>query len=793
MWLNWSPRKGKVVIDTGPADLSGHLSVITNIEDIKGMIENSNIARDFPETESVPTRLSPSWSERALDDSRHAEPYENLQDLLAVLKKRWKLIAGCVIVLGVLAFLLGLMITPQYSGLALLEVNRDSGGGTLDSGTAVDDVKTEVETDTNILQSDAIALKVIEDLKLGDVKPFNKIRVPAEQGLSLDKAPKTRDAYLHLFAKQLKISSIVDSRLIQVSFRNPDPVIAANVANAVVDTFITDTTERRLSTTSSTSYWISKEIEGLRDRVRNSEQALANFEHKAGLAGVDVQPIASGSVAMSGHNPVLDRLTTLNQEKTQTEANRISSEMIYKLTQSQNPEVVMGLGSMNIIGGGSVLATGGGLDILRSLRSQEIALKTQYADMATKFGAKNPRLVEVKTQIDALDAEIRAEIERIQQRAQNDLHYAQQNEAAVDDALAKQQTLANKYTDDTVQLQLLAQEAFSNRALYQNLFSELSQARVATGIHATRLDLVSRALPAGGPSYPNKLLLIAGALAAGLFFGIVGAFVLQSMDHTIRVAKDAESTAFVPVLAELPSSRESMSGAGRTPLISAPRSNFSEAFHFLCTAAASMLDANVRSRALLVASPLAGDGKSAVAYNLAVAIAQRGERVLLIDADLREPSLHTAFGAGLQPGLSEVLRGGDRSLFAQSTVTHGGLSNLSLLPAGARPDLPAELFSSPAFDRLLDEARSHYRWIVIDSSPAVPYTDATIIAGKADGVLGVIRAGVTSRNVLTVFTKLLARANAPLLGLVLNGVSEDARRSMDAIHEQKMQKVAKHA
>lgn len=729
------------------------------------------------------------------------ETYENIGDLLDVLRRRWKFSLASVGVCLLLGLAAWLLLTPKYTSTVTLEINRDNPTANVSSanpGTVPDDVKTEVETDTNILQSDALALQVIEAQKLGAAKPFSKIKVPAEDGLPLSKAPRRREKYLRAFSKALKVQSVPDSRLITVAFTSPDPQIAANTANALADSFIADTLDRRLHSTSDVSFWISKELDSLRNRVQASEQALAEFEHKTGIAGIDVGSSApqGNGLAIEAHNPILDRLNTLNQELTTAEANRISSETVYRLVSSQDPEMVLGLGSMSMINGQSLLAQSGSLDLLRSLRLQEISLSTQAADLSTRFGSQNPRLVQVNSQLAEINSQIQSEMNKLKRRAENAFSYAKQNENAVRTELGRQQVLADRFTDNTVQLQLLAQEAYSNRTLYQSLSTELNQANVTAGIHATRIDIVDRALVAGTPTSPNMLLLIPGFLAVGLLVGIVGSFLRESVDDSITLPRDVESTVEFPVIARLPIINDvtgtALLASDGTSLLTAPQSNVSQAFRFLCTLVVHRM-VDISHPVVLVSSPQRGDGKSTVAYNLAVALAQRGGRVLLIDADMRDPSQQRFFGAGqADVGLSDLLRNGHVSMH-DALVPHGTLSNLYLLSAGKTPELPAELLSSAHFDQLLQDAKANFSWVIIDSAPLLSFTDAAIIAGKTDGVLPVLASGVTSKEALTSCTALLLQGGARILGFVLNQERGRSQLPLPSSYYRFTQEVSEHA
>jgi capsular exopolysaccharide synthesis family protein len=706
--------------------------------------------------------------------------YESLQDLLAVLSSyRWTIVAvASGVFLAVL--LVCLIITPRYASKALIEVNRDAAEnagapGSSQITTQVDDVQTEVATDTSILQNSTLALAVIQKLDLVNHSPFKEAVASGDRGRSLNDAPKSRDKLAKLFEKSLKVESLPDTRLIQITFRNQDPTVASNVVNTLSDLFIDDSLRRRIDSTSGVSYWISKELDGLRKQVEASEQALANYEHKTGLAGIDMANDQSGNgLAMQAHNSVLDRLTALNQELTTAEASRISSEAVYRLIQTQDPEVVLGLGGMSISSGGTVFGQGGGLDLLRSLRAQQIPLKTEYADLATKYGAKNPRLIELHNQVDTLETEIKSELQRISKRAENDYLYARNNEQAILTQLKAQQAVADKLTDDSVQLQVYAQDAFSNRKLYETLLSQLHQANLAAGIRATHLSVVERGRVTGVPVMPNYMIALPLAALGGLLLGITSAFIRRSLDHSISVPDEVEEAVQLPVVAHVPLFENSKSASivspGSSLLVDAPESPFSEAFRSLRTALVFSAPQRL-GKALLITSPVSCDGKSTIAYNLAVAFAQDNGRVLLIDGDMRNAELHRLFGVSNERGLSQALASQAKTLQGL-TFQHGKFENLHLLPGGSKPLLPIELFSTTAFDRLLVEARSSYDWILIDSPPFLPFADAAVLSSKVDAILPVLRSGVTSKQMLMTTTGVLRRMRAPVVGLVLNGVKD---------------------
>ena len=724
--------------------------------------------------------------QNALHAGAHAAPeqYESIHDLLAVLRRfRW-LIALITISMVLLTLAACLLLTPKYTSVATLEIIPDSassaggGGAGNSSSSATDDIKTEVTTDTSILENNTLALQTIQKLNLISRVPFKRAVDAKETGLPLDQAPRTRQQILKLFAKALKIEPVPDTRLIDVTFRDRDPATAANVANTLSEIFIQDYVQRRVQSSSQFSFWLSKELDASKQRMQDSEQALEKFEQQTGLTGIDISSSSQGApgATLQSHNAVVDRLNTLNQELNTAEANRISSEGVYRLIKDQSPEVVLGLGPIASLDGGSAVGQNGGLELLRTLRSQEVALRIEYADMESKFGAKNPRLMELQSQIASIEAALKSELGKITQRALNSYQYAKNSQDAVVAQLQKQQETFNKLTDNTAKLQVLEQQAISSRNQYQSLYSQLQDAYVQQGIHATRLSIVDRAEVKAFPSFPNYPLALAVALLLGLMIGVGVAFLKQSMDLSVTLPRDIETVVHTPVLGFLPmfsGGTVALSASSNgSVLLSQPDSPLAEAFRVLRTAIV-MSSPSQPGKLMLITSPLGSDGKTTVVYNLGIVLAQQGSRVLLIDGDLRHAELHYHFGASNRTGLSDVLQARENS--AQNrVVSHPHVENLWLLPAGERPELPSELFVGSTLDEVLADLRKRYDWILIDSPPVLPVADAAVLATKVDAILPVVRATITTRADLISMNQLLERSGAPIVGYILNGVPRDS-------------------
>jgi len=736
---------------------------------------------------------------------------ESLRDILRVLRKRRYVILAWTLGALAISLLVCAVMKNHYISTATLLVDKKGSSG-LDAGSLSglasamgggDDLKTELQTHAAVLQSDTTVLMVVRRLGLDKVPPYKYTpgrfgwnrAIKAELGLPLEKTTVTRERIIGMITNGLKVVPEQDTRLITVSYTSTDAEQAAELANAFVNVYIQEYLQNNFQATARASDWLTGQLDDLKSRVADSQQKLSDYESKSGLSvlmlsmsgGSNSAGTGGGGGSMGGgmHIPAVDKLASLNQELTAAEADRITKEAIYHLTQTQSPEVVMGLGTSSLAtaGGSAVIGGGGqGLGVLQGLRQQEANLRMQYGDALTKYGANNPHLAEMQGQMAALNQAIRDELKRINERAKNDYELALQTEDGIRKSYVQQLDDVNKLNDNTIQLQVLAGEALSNRELYQGLYSKLQSASIQAGVSATNLVLVDEARPTAEPVRPNWKLYPAIGLGAGLFLGIAFAFVYENLDDSLVTTEQVEKVGLLPVLTYIPLTRPEDKEVGKlpgadanaalNPLEQSPlivRSNSPAAESYRALRTAIMLSAADNPlRVLLVTSSLGGDGKTTISYNLAVAFAQHGQRVLLLDADMRKPSMHTLFRTRKTPGLSEVLTGGIQ--LEKALVTHDSLSNLFLLPSGTPPPNPADLIGSKRFDSLLEEAKTQFDLVIIDSPPVLMVTDAVILSTKADGTIIVVRSQKTTRPVLKRAVDVLSHSYGRKLGFVVNGM-----------------------
>lgn len=734
---------------------------------------------------------------------------ESLRNSIRVLRKRKYVVLWWMLGFVAGSVLICLLMKPQYTASATLLVDKQSSGGVDLQGlsglaSAVggeDQLKDDLQTHATLLRSDSTALQVVKTLNLTKYPPY-AVRpgislwlnpaLKAESERPLDNAPAMRERLLKVIDKRLSVKPMEGTRLITVSYRDSDPERAAAIANAFVDIYIHEYLEMKFRATAEASDWLTGQLNSLKARAEASQQALANYEQQTGLGALmlgnysDAGRMSDGAAVGGGgvvRLPAVDRLAALNQEVTAAEADRISKEAIYRLTLTQSPDVVLGLNSSSLAAGvsSSVLSAGGGLSALEGLRVQQAALQAQYSDYLTKYGARNPHLLELQGRMAALDTAIQAEMARIKQRAENDFTLAKKSEDAIKQSYVQQEAVVNKLNDSTVRLGLLESDAGSSRALYNELSSRLQEANIAAGVQATNLSNVDKAEPPASPSRPLWTQYPLVALIAGLVFGIGAAFVRENLDDTILTPDHAEEASWFPLLSTIPLLEEPK-GAKKLPVSHAarnggplePREEFhtAEAFRSLRTAIRlSTVDAPLRT--LLVTSPMVGDGKTTVTYNMAVAFAQTGARVLLIDADMRRPRLHILAGTARSPGLAEVLTGSNE--WSEVLKSHATYETLVTLPAGTSPPNPAELLGSKQMDTLLQETLKEFEMVIVDSPPMLVVSDSVMLSTKVDGTILVIRSGRTTKMALRRASEILLPSPGRKLGVVMNAV--DTRSS----------------
>jgi capsular exopolysaccharide synthesis family protein len=732
---------------------------------------------------------------------------------VCILRRR-KIAIFTALLLGlVLAALSAFFAKKEYSSTATIEMNQESGTalGLADlSGIASglgdqDQMNMDLLTQQTVIMSDNTALRVIEDLKLDANPPFaipasdrGKSIFEPERGVPIDQAPHQRERLLKIFKSGLRVSLIKGTRLLTISYTDTDPNRATAVANTVVDAYMNESTQARFQASSKTSSWLTGQLAALKQKVEESQSRVTAFERESGLTGMTTSSIGREgqgglfSRSATSDNVPLERLLELNRDLTSAEVARIAKEAIYKMTESQDPEVVVGIGSSalaSVLGPGSPVAPGSAdLVLLQQLRQQLAQVNVHLATSGTRYGAKSPVMIQLQSERAATDAQIRAELERIRMRTKNELDLAILAEDGIRRQVAAQEKIVDRVTEKADQLVLLQEEAQSNREIYQDLYSKLEEASVTAGIKASNITLVDPARIPSQPSYPKKKTTIAFGALIGLVVGIATAFSWDCFDDSIAMPEQVEQITAIPVIGAIPDFHQRKGAAGsygfasgftsknkdrdegrsNAWLLRAPRSQIAESYRALRTALL-LTRAEQPPRVVLFMSGSPGEGKSTTCLNTAAAFALQGDRVLYLDADLRRAQAHRFFNCSNDIGLSNCLANG--LPFPEALQPYPDIHSLFLLPAGPYPPNPSELLGSKRFAELLFELRAHFDYIFIDSPPVLLVTDAQLVSPLVDGYVLVLLSNKTSKRFLERCLSLMRTAKAPALGIVMNGLN----------------------
>jgi polysaccharide biosynthesis transport protein len=690
-----------------------------------------------------------------------------------LIKSKWVVIASVVLVVGVVA-ISTLRSTPIYEALGSIAINKmdpvtfnlkDSSGG----ADYYD--PTDLDTEVRILKSDLLALQVIRQLNLDRQPEFGAKGKSPSTGLELTTDVLQLDsartsAVLAGFKGSLQVSLVPNTRIIEIRYRSPDKNIAARVVNTLANTYVEQNFKTRFESTMQASDWLSKQLVDLQIKVETSQEKLVQYQKEHEILGIDEK-----------QNITTAKLDELNRELTTAESLRMEKESVYHLVQSGDSDSIVAAANVD----GAARGSSANSALLEKLREQQADLKIQVAQLNTQFGPSYPKLAQLNSQLKEVDTQIQSEMRKVAARLRGDYLAAVQRESMLRTALEQQKQEANKLNESAIEYSLLKRDVDANRTLSEGLLEKLKEAGVTAGLRSNNFRIVDVARVPTAPSGPNLLRNLAFALALGLSTGIGLAFLLESMDNTVRTPEQAQTISALPSLGMIPlGSRSTRELGGRQKLTlasskeavelvtqSRPRSQMAESYRALRTSLL-LTFAGGPPKVILITSALPEEGKTTTSVNSAIVLAQKGTTVLLIDADLRRPSIHKTLGMGPKIGLSNVLTGA--ATLQQAIIPSTILPELFILPAGTPPPNPAELLASTKMKNVLEELRKQFDHIVIDSPPTLSVTDAVVMSTSADAVVLVIRSGHTTKPALRRARDILLQVNARVCGVLVNAV-----------------------
>jgi polysaccharide biosynthesis transport protein len=712
------------------------------------------------------------------------------------LRRRLSTILSVFFVVLVVGTIATLKQKPVYRAQVTLEIQRENPDiPTIQEFYQLENVSDDyLKTQYNILASQGLARRVIEQLHLDAISEFNAPKwwswkrqngSPSTSTFAIGSAPAGRNReleqrVLERFQSRLTIDPVTRSRLVDVKFESRDPDLAARVVNILAADFIEQSLNARWGAAQTAAEWLSQQLTGVKSKLEKSEDDLQDYAHKNGLTFLQNDKGVVQNVAN-------DRLQELQQELTRAQAERYSKEAIYRLVQEGDYGALPGVFENRM---------------LQDLTVRLAELKQQHAQLSTTFSPDYPRVKEVQNQIDEIEASLQQERTRAAAQITNEYLAAARREQLVRQALAEQQRLIDVTAEKSVQYNILKREVDTNKQLYEGLLQQWKAAGLSASLKAANIRVVDPAEAPVKPVRPILALNLAVTVFLGLALGMCAVLVQERLDDTIEGADDVERLLGFSALALIPGvsalkgnqprfvrfldageARTIGNGNGRKSVApwyridrdGAEHPSMTEAFRSLRTSVL-LSAADSPPSSVLVTSTQPGEGKTTIATNLALALAQVGQRVLLVDSDLRSPSLHRLFGRRHDPGLVHYLTGREDW---HSLVRPSGTTGLDLITCGSVPPNPSELLSLPRMTQLIKSAKERYDFIVLDSAPMLALADSRILAPMVSGVLLVVKSGTVPREQVLHAQKGILSVGANLLGVVLNRVDLATRGYYD--------------
>jgi capsular exopolysaccharide synthesis family protein len=710
--------------------------------------------------EVVPASRFPTW------ELSPREPH--LYDYLLILRKHQWLILSFMLAVVTIVAIATFRMQPVYIATARIEIDRENANilpfqGS-DSYDYMMDLENYIETQSKILTSETLALQTIRNTGLTARPEFSSPGGPSEAMASGSLANQKRPPELGEFLGSLSVRRVPNSRLMDVSFESTDPQLAAKTVNAHITTYIEQNFRSKYDATTRASTWLSDQLDDLRIKVQKSEDARIAYERQNQIWTLDDK-----------QNITTQRLSDINKEYTEAQSERMKKESLFQFAKSGNLDAVP-----------QVQSNAGLTDLLK----KRTDASGQYNDALSQYGPNFPKVQRLQSQVKELNDIIEKEKQKIVDGLESDYHEAQQRESMWAARLDQQKTATNQMAEKLVEYNILKREAEANKVLYEGLMTKLKETALSQGLRSSNIRVVDPAMIPSTPARPAKARNVALAFLVGLVGGIGLALFREYLDNTVKTPDDIETLARLPSLAVVPQfagmnggpkARGLLQGVStnghdkRIELVAQhlPKSQMSEAFRALRTSIL-LSQADHPPQVILVTSALPREGKTTAAANLAVTLAQLGDKTVLVDADLRKPGVGRLLnlGSGKYAGLSSYLTG--VSSLDLVTVPHPAIPNLAAIPTGPLPPNPADLLSSHKLAEAIAELRAKFKFIVIDSPPIMAATDAVILSVLTDGVLLVVRSGETPKEAFTRTCDLLNSVKCRILGVVLNAVDSSA-------------------
>ncbi|MDQ5988215.1 MAG: Tyrosine-protein kinase etk [Syntrophus sp. SKADARSKE-3] len=708
----------------------------------------------------------------------------NLQDYMhVVLKHQWTILTVlAVIVVSVTIF--SFTATPIYKATTRIIIDKENPKVvSIQEVMSVDSSGLDYyQTQYKIIEGRAVVNEVIKRLNLEKNEEFSPkmgwmgeiwswIVYPIDYIRSLLKTekpdpvpgsqlPGIAEPYSPLVGrvtKMITVTPIRNSRLVDISFEAKDRVLAAQVANTIARSYIDLNLQAKLRATQDAVSWLNQQVEQEKKRVEQAEQALLRYKQEKGI----VTDFSSNVETITAQ-----KLAELNRQVVEATSKRVEAETRFRQAKSMGdnndamgsiPEVLNNL-------------------LIQDIKRQEVEIYKKLSELSKRYGSNHPQIIALNNEMKTLNSRKASEIQRVVNALQNEYRVSLAREQSLKGSLNQQKGESLSMNQKAIDYTVLKREADMSREMFDLLIKRFKETSLTEDIRTGNIRVIDPAEIPKSPVKPKKAQNILLAIVVGLSMGVGLAFFLEYLDNTIKLPEEVNALLKIPYLGPVPAiAHEDDSESAvqeRDPQVDliafkSPKSTASEAYRGIRT---SLLFSSADSapQVILVSSSGPQEGKTITSSNIAVTIAQTGNKVLIVDCDMRRPKLHKLFGCDRDVGMSNVLVG---NCPLEEAIVHTQVPNIDIIPSGPIPPNPSELLGSQHMQALIERVRNFYDRIIIDSPPITAVTDAVILSKFVDGVIVVIRSGVTHREVIKNGVAQLQSVGAKILGSVLNGVN----------------------
>lgn len=693
----------------------------------------------------------------------------DLRDYLDVLVRRKAAVFTVSLIVLFLVTLYTFLATPQFKAKGTIRASAQNSTVTKFDSLDPNALQTKEfqQTQVSLLQSNQLANRVIEKLDLmnnmlfnpqaGDLEdssqpqslfaPFkNFIRadqVPEQVSVLAEDAQDQLLSYniLKAFQAKFEVSPVKNSELIELTFESPDSALAAEITNAAMDAFIQMHMDGNLDASKTASLFLDKQIRGAQIKLEESELQLNEFARKIGIVSLNPE-----------HNLVMKQLEEVNATLAKASSDRIAKEAMYKqnmlLDDKSLDQVVNNV-------------------LIQGLKTQYSTLEAEYQDLSVTFKPGYPQLQQLQAKMNEISARINMEKQQIINSIKNTYETSLKTEQYLIENAEAQKMKALELAEKSTQYKILEREVDTNKSIYQSLLQRSKEIEATVGAAVTNIQIIDRAAQPLFPFKPQVAKNLLLALVLGLMLGAGAAFTLESFDNTIKNPDELADRFHIPVLGLIPFDRESVENRSKMAMkfFNEPRSPVAEAFRTTMTSVRLSVADNP-PKTILVTSILPGAGKSSMSTNAAFSYLAEEESCLIIDVDLRKPSLHKIFATSRKKmGLSSVLTGMAK---LDEVISKTAFPGLDFISSGPLPPNPAELLSSKRMRQLLTVATQHYDRVILDGPPYQGFAEILVLSHMVDGVILIAVEGDTPREGVKHFRKAVVNVGGRILGAIVN-------------------------